>query len=387
MRKILTLFGTVAVASLLLASGGRAQAAGDYLMFVGTYTGPASKGIYAYRYDSATARATPIGLAAETPSPSFLAVHPNGRFLYAANEHEPGDGPGKPDAISAFEIDRTGGHLRFLNKVSSQGEGPCHVSVDGTGKTLFVANYGSGSIAAVSILPDGRLGPSTAFDQHKGSSVDPARQTGPHAHSIAASPDNRFVLSADLGLDHVFVYRFDAANGTLTANAPPFGSVPPGSGPRHFTFHPNGHFVFVNNEMASTVTAFAYDASAGGLTPLQTISTRPASPTGKNSTAEILTDRSGRFLYVTNRGDDNVAVFTADPASGRLTLAQHAPTNGKTPRFMTLDPAGTHLLAANQESSSVIEYDVNPSNGRLTQKAMIADVPTPVSIVFVPSNH
>ena len=329
-----------AVAAALASIGTAAATDGDYLAYVGTYTGTASKGIYAYRFQSETGKMTPIGLAVETPHPSFLAVHPNHRFLYAVNEHDAMDAPGKPNSISAFEIDTATGRLRFLNKVSSLGTGPCHISIDKTGRTLLVANYDSGSVAALAIGPDGRLGASTAFDQHTGSSVDPARQTGPHAHFIAPSPDNRFALSADLGLDRVLVYRFDGATGTLAPNTPPFATVRPGSGPRHLAFHPNGKHVYVNSEMASTVSAFRYDGRQGSLTELQTLSTRPAGASGSNSTAEIQIDRTGRFLYVSNRGDNTIALFSIEPATGRLTAVAHTPTEGRTPRYFTLDPSG-----------------------------------------------
>jgi 6-phosphogluconolactonase len=354
-----------------------------YLVYFGTYTSSASKGIYAYRFQPATGTLTSLGLVAETPHPSFLAVHPNGRFLYAANEHDVNDAPGKPNTISAFAIDLKTGHLRFLNKVSSRGEVPCHLSIDQTGKTLFVANYGSGSVAALPIRQDGQLGEATAFDQHKGTSVDPARQTGPHAHFISTSPDNRFVLTADLGLDQVIVYRLDPVKGTLTPNDPPFAKLHPGAGPRHLAFHPTGKYVYVNGEMASTVSAFTYQADKGTLSEFQTISTLPSGFSGTNSTAEIQVDRAGRFLYVSNRGDNSIAVFAVDQASGKLTPVAHVPSGGKTPRYFTLDPSGNYLMAANQDSNTVVEYRVDTKTGRLAPIRTLADVPEPVCIVFV----
>jgi 6-phosphogluconolactonase len=368
-----------------LMSPARAQTpALEYFVYVGTYTQAASKGIYAYRFQPAAGKLTSIGLAAETPSPSFLAVHPSGRYLFAANEHETGDGPGKNNSVSAFAIDPKTGALRFLNKVSSRGEGPCHVSIDKTGKTLFVANYGSGSVAALPILPDGRLGEATGFDQHRGTSVDPVRQTGPHAHFAAPSPDNRFVLTADLGLDQVIVYRFDPVKGTLSPNSPPFAKIRGGSGPRHLAFHPNAKYVYVNSEMASTVSAFAWDAGRGSLQELQTISTLPSGFQGTSSTAEIQIDPAGRFLYVSNRGHDSIAIFSIDETTGKLAPVGHAATNGQTPRYFTLDPSGNFLFAANQNSNSIVLFRVDAKTGRLMPAQTVSDIGAPVCIVFLP---
>jgi len=363
----------------------KAQASGsDYFVYFGTYTRGPSKGIYAYRFEPAAGKFTPLGLAAESPNPSFLAVHPSGRFLYAANEHEEGDGPGKNNNVSAFAVNQTNGKLTFVNKVSSRGEGPCHVTVDKTGKTLLVANYGSGSVAALPIQADGRLGEAVGFDQHQGKSVDPARQMGPHAHFITPSPDNRFALAADLGLDKVSVYRFDPSKAGLMPNDPPFAMVRPGAGPRHLTFDPTATHVYVNGEMGSNVSAFTWDAKTGTLKEFQSISTLPAGFTGTSSTAEIQIDRGGRFLYVSNRGHDSIAMFAVDKASGRLTAAGHVPTGGKTPRYFTLDPTGAYLLAGNQASSTVSIFRVDAGTGKLTPAQTLTDVPEPVAMAFVP---
>lgn len=352
----------------------------EYFVYFGTYTrANASKGIYAYRFQPSTGKLTSLGLAAETPNPSFLVAHPNGRFLYAANEQEKG-------TVSAFAIDRATGKLTALNTVASRGAVACHVSIDHTGKFLLVANYGSGSVAALPIQPDGRLGEATGFVQHKGSSVDPARQTGPHAHFVTVSPDNRVVLAADLGLDQVVEYHFDASKGTLTPNTPPFATLRPGSGPRHLAFHPTGKYVYVNSEMASTLSAFAYDAATGAMKELQTLSTLPTGFSGATSTAEVLVDRAGRFAYVSNRGHDSIAIFAIDPAKGTLTPAGHASTGGKTPRYFGLDPSGNYVLAANQNSNTVVVFRVDAKTGGLTQAQTLSDVPEPVSIVFVPAS-
>src|SRR5262245_4907957 len=246
----------------------------DYFVYIGTYTRETSKGIYAYRFHPADGKLTSLGLATETTNPSFLAIHPNGRFVYSVSEVDSRDGE-KAGAVSAFRIEPQTGKLTLLNTVSSKGSGPCHVLVDKTGKNVLVANYGSGSVASLPVKSDGSLGEASAFVQHQGSSVNPQRQQGPHAHSVNLSADNRFMIATDLGLDQAVVYRFDAAKGTLTPNDPPFAKVNPGAGPRHFAFDPKNRYAYTINEIQSTVTGFRYDRSRGALEEIQTISTLP----------------------------------------------------------------------------------------------------------------
>src|SRR6266849_5160891 len=255
------------VTSLLLNSGARGADKSqkrEYLAYIGTYTGKNSKGIYAFRLDSSTGKLMPLGLAAESTSPSFLAVHPNHQYLYAVGEVNEFGGQ-KGGAVSAFSIDHKTGKLTLLNQASSRGTGPCHLSVDKTGKSVLIANYDGGSVAVLPVSADGRLREASAFIQHTGSSVNKERQEAPHAHCIFPSPDNRFALAADLGLDEVVVYHFDAARGSVTPNDPPFGKTPPGSGPRHFAFHPNGRLVYVINEIKCTVSTFSYEPARGAL--------------------------------------------------------------------------------------------------------------------------
>jgi 6-phosphogluconolactonase len=389
MRILLTatvVAGLVSMAALERPAKAAQSPGEEYVVYFGTYTRTASKGIYAYRFQPSTGRLSSLGLAVETPHPSFLAAHPNGRFLYAVNEHDERaeDPPGQNNTVSAFAIDPITGQLRFLNTVSSRGEGPCHISIDNTGRTLLVANFRSGSVAALPIHADGRLGEAASFDQHAGTSVHTGRQYGTHAHFITPSPDNRFALTADLGLDQVIVYRLDPSKSGLTLNDPPFARLRPGSGPRHLRFHPGGHYVYVNGETDSTVSAFSYNAGTGTLKEFQTISTRPEGFSGTNTTAEIQIDRAGRFLYVSNRGNDSIAIFAIDQANGRLTPVEHVPTNGRTPRYFTFDPTGAYLLAGNQGSNTVVVYRVDKSSGRLTPTQSLADVPEPACIVFVP---
>jgi 6-phosphogluconolactonase len=276
---------TVIIAAVPAAQSTEASS-GKYFVYVGTYTKKDSKGIYAYRFDAVTGETTPVGLVAETENPSFLAAHPGGRFLYAVNEIDKFNGQAS-GAVSAYSIDRKTGGLSLLNQVPSMGAGPAHLSLDKTGKYLLIANYGGGSVAAFPVAKDGWVGKPSGFVQHTGSSVNPDRQTSPHAHAIVVSNDNRFAVVADLGLDELLVYKFDAAKGSLTPNDPKFAKTDPGAGPRHLAFHPNNKFVYVVNEMQSTVSAFSYDGQAGKLHSLQRLSTLPKDYTGQNSTAEI----------------------------------------------------------------------------------------------------
>ena len=360
-----------------------------YLVYVGTYTEPQSnsKGIYAYRYDTRGGKLTPLGLAAETVNPSFLAVHPNRRFLYAVNEiaNYKGQSSG---AVSAFAIDAATGKLKLLNQVASRGADPCYVTVDKSGKYLLVANYTGGSVAVFPVLEDGRLGEASAFVQHSGHGPNPERQEGPHAHSIDLSPDNRFAMVDDLGLDELLVYRFDAARGTLAPNDPPgqkFAKLDDGAGPRHLAFHPGAKFAYVVSEMHSSVAAFAYDGGEGAFRPLQTISTLPKGFAGHNDDAEVEVHPSGRFLYASNRGHDSIAVFSIDAAKGTLTPVEYVPTLGKEPRAFEIDPTGTLLFAANQKSDDIVVFRINAKTGRLTKTGKVLEVGAPVCVKFVPA--
>ena len=351
----------LALASLMSASGA------DYLVYAGTYTRGASRGIYAYRLQSAAGKLKPLGVAVEMSSPSFLALDPSRRFLYAVGE--------EANVADAFSIDPATGRLAFLNQVSSQGEGPCHLAVDATGRWLAVANYGSGSMALFPIQSSGRLGDAAVVERH-----------GPsHAHQVLFSPDNRFLLLADLGLDRIFVYRFDAALGSLAPNDPPFAAVPPRSGVRHLAFHPNGKVLYAINETASTVTAFRYDAAKGALESLQNVSTLPPSYKGASAAAEIAVNAAGTVLYASNRGHDSLALFSIDPARFTLTPMEYIPTLGRTPRHFALDPSGRYLLVANQDSGEIAVFRVHPKTGQLTPVGRPATgAPLPACLLFVP---
>ena len=381
-RARLQTFARLVVVVVFLA--GVASAADfHYLIYVGTYTDKGSKGIYAYRFDPASGTIDSTGLAAETANPSFLAVDPNDKYLYAVNEV--GNFQGRhAGAVSAYAIARETGKLSFLQQVSSLGADPAHLTLDRRGRYLLVANYTGGNIAVFPVEKDGRLGARTAFVQHAGSSVNKERQAGPHAHAVQVTADNKFVLVADLGLDELLVYRFDAKTGGLSPANPPFVKVAPGSGPRHFAMTPNGKFVYLVNELSSTVIVYSFDGSSGRMTELQTISTLPGDFKGENTTAEIATDTAGKFLYASNRGDDTIAIFAIDAKTGKLSLVDRVKTGGKEPRHFTFDPTGKWLFAENQTSNDIRVFSVDPNSGRLTPTSHTLQVDSPVCVVFVP---
>ena len=365
--------------ALAALTGTGCTASSEYRVYFGTYTRGESKGIYMSDFDSKTGALSEPRLVAETKNPSFLEIHPNGKFLYSVGEVPSVDG--KPGGgVNAYAIDSKTGDLKLLSAQSSKGGGPCHVTVDPSGKCVMVANYGGGSVAAYQVGGDGKISPATSFIQHEGSSVDPRRQKGPHAHSINVDPGNRFAFAADLGLDKVLIYKLDAAAGKLTSHG--FAKVAPGAGPRHFAFHPSGKFAYVINEMTRTVTAFAFDAPKGTLTEVQTITTVPGD-VKDGSTAEVRVSPDGRFLYGSNRGHDSIASFTINKETGKLTPTGFTPTGGKTPRNFNLDPTGKWLLAANQNSASVVVFKIDPATGVPKPTGAKVKVDTPVCVRFV----
>jgi 6-phosphogluconolactonase len=352
-----------------------------YLVFAGTYTNKTqSKGIYALDFDAATGKLTLKGVAAETPDPSWVIIHPNGKFLYAANE------TGKASTVSAFALDAKSGALTPLSQMSTQGEDPCYLSIDKTGKYLFAANYSSGTVTAFPILPDGKLGKPTATPKNQGTlGPNKERQEAPHAHWVEPSSDNQFVYVADLGLDRVLVYKFDAVTGTLEQGMPvdKFSATPaPGTGPRHAAFATNGEFMYLLGEMTSAVTVFSTDGK-NTFRSIQQISALPEGFKGRNDAAEIAVHPSGKFLYTANRGEDTVAVFSIDPQSGKLAHLENVPTQGKEPRNFVIDPTGKYLLAENQNSDTIVEFRIDPSTGKLTPTGDVIHVPAPVCLTFL----
>jgi 6-phosphogluconolactonase len=361
------------VASALTLS---TASAGSVSVFIGTYTGGDSQGIYRTTLDLATGELAEPVLAAEATNPSFIAIHPNGRFLYAVTES------GREGRVSAFAIDADTDGLVFLNRQPSGGAGPCHVNVDHGGRNVLVANYGGGSASVIPIRPDGALGEPTGFVQHTGSGPNARRQRGPHAHSIEVSPDDRFAFVADLGIDKIMIYKLDVERGTIVANDPPFAALPQGAGPRHFTFHPSGRYAYAINELNCTMTAFAYDAASGALAEIQAVPTLPSGFDGTNTCAEIRVHPSGRFLYGSNRGHDSIVVYQIDPARGTLSFVEHETGGIRTPRNFNIDPTGTFCLVANQDGDDVVVFRIDPKAGTLEPTGHRIPVGRPVCIRF-----
>jgi len=377
----------LALAPLLLLASSEAQekhAAGNhYLAYVGTYTTKtASKGIYAFRYDASSGKLEPLGVAAETEDPSWIAIHPNGKFLYAVKE------AGKNSMVSGFALNAQTGKLTLLDQLPALGEDPCYISLDKTGKYLLVANYSSGNVVVFPVGADGKLGPATANVRDEGPlGPNKERQEGPHAHWIETSVGNRFAFVSDLGLDRVLIYKFDAEGGRLSNPDPSqpdaFSSaLPPGSGPRHVAFSHDGKFMYVLGELQSTVTTFANEAGEK-YRALQTVSALPAAFSRRNDAAEIALHPSGKFIYTSNRGLDSIAVFHVE-GSGLLRLAANVRTGGKEPRHFSIDPSGNYLLAENQLSDTIVTFRIDQKTGALTPTGATLEVPSPVCVAFLP---
>ncbi|MBS0630899.1 MAG: lactonase family protein [Verrucomicrobia bacterium] len=345
-------------------------------LYIGTYTRDGSKGIYALTLDGATGALSTPTVAAETGSPSFIALSPDHRFLYAVNESE--------QMAVAYGVDAATGKLTALQPPQSAGgKAPCHLVVDATGRSLVVANYHTGIVAALPIRADGTLGAPGSVIQHTGSSINPERQSSPHVHSVTLSPDNRHVIVCDLGLDKIFTYRLDPATAKLTPAEPPFVATAPGSGPRHFKFSPDGRHAFAITEMGGTMTSYVYNAANGALTPVNTLSTLQADFKGTPSGAEVRVHPNGRFVYGSDRTISSIAVFAVDPATGKLSLVEITPTGGKSPRNFALSPDGAWLVSANQYSNSLTVFRVDPATGRLTRVPdAAATISTPVCVLF-----
>lgn len=360
----LVLAATYAVLTAVIAR------ASDTFVYFGSHRSGPHIGFSLAHFDSDRGALTNPEFLMEAQAPAFFVIAPDGRHLYTCNS-------GRPGGVSAYSIDPHTGALVYLNHELAGGADTSFISLDQTGRYALAANYEGGSLAAFRLKPDGALGDWTAFVQHAGKSVDPQRQTHAYAHSIVTDPTNRFALVADLGLDEVFVYRFNATDGTITPNIPAFVRIAPGSGPRHVRFHPNGRWVYLIDEIASTVIAFEWDSAAGTLRQFQSVSTLPEGFRGANASAELEIHPNGRFLYGSNRGDDSLAVFAIDPATGRLTLVEHVPSGGKTPRNFAFDPTAKWILCTNHGSDNAVVFRVDESTGRLTQTGKPVSVPYP----------
>jgi 6-phosphogluconolactonase len=375
----------MAVSGLTARTWGKSNKAGEGLLFAGTGTTTGSKGIYAYRFDEATGELTPLGLAAEAPSPSFLALSPDGKFLFAVNEVDTFHGE-KTGAVSGYVIDKAAGRLTLINTVASGGAGPCHLSTDKTGRVLLVANYSGGSAASFAIAADGKLSPAVSEFHYEspgaGPGQDKDRQTASHAHHATVSPDNQFVYINDLGLDCIHIYKLDAATAKLTADEPAEWKAVAGSGPRVLRFHPSGKWAFCVNELASTIDQLTWDKSTGALTLVEKTRLLPDDFKGITRAAEIIFTADGRFAYVANRDNDFLVSFEIDPATGELAAPQRTPCGGKIPRHIALDPSEHWVLVANQDSNLIAVYRRDVKTGRLATTGRSFPIQSPQCLVF-----
>jgi len=350
--------------------------------YVGTYTDGASKGIYLCNFNKSTGKITQKDVTENIINPSFLTFGRYKHFLYAVSETDKFEGK-DGGSVDAYRVHEDTGELEHLNTQPSFGAAPCFISVDHTNRFLMVANYNGGNVTVYPIKNDGSLGERSEFIQYHGKSVNPKRQNEPHAHCILPSPDNRFVMSADLGTDKVRIFHFDDKKGTLLPAKQPFAKVKPGSGPRHIRFHPNAKWVYVLSEMASTITVFDYNSETGSFSEKQTISMLPDNFSGKSTAAELHITSDGTFLYASNRGDDSIVVYTIDPDLGKLTFIQRQLSGGKIPRHFILDPSEEYVLVANKESNNIVVFERNSNTGKISPAGKTAEIPAPVCIQFV----
>ena len=364
------------------------------LVFVGTYSEPIlfgtgqvlqgkGKGIYAFRFNAAKGALELAAITEGVRNSSYLAFDPARKFLYCVNEFKEYEGKAS-GAVSAFRIDPATGKLTYLNTKASHGTDPCHLIVDKTSRNVLIANFASGSVCVLPIDKDGSLKEASCVIQHTGSSVDPRRQAGPHAHAVEIDAANRYVFVPELGGDCVMIYEFDAEKGNLTANKnQPTVKVAPGAGPRQLVMHPNGKFAYLINELNSTMTAYGYDAAKGTLTELQTLPTLPKDFSGHSSCAEVQIAPSGKFLYGSNRGHDSIVIYALDANTGKMTLVGHESTRGKIPRNFTFSPKGDFIAAANQDSNNVVMFRVDLKTGKLTATGNVVEAGTPICVKFM----
>jgi 6-phosphogluconolactonase len=367
--------------------------ANEMLVYVGTYTEAIrfgtgkilegkGEGIYLYRMDPATGVLELDSTTTGVVNPSYLAIDPTQRFLYAVNELKTYED--KPTGtVSSFAVDVESGRLEFLNKQLTHGTDPCHVTVDAKRRNIFVANFMSGSVCVLPVRKDGSLGEASDFIQHLGSSVDPVRQKGPHAHSVTLDRTNRFAFVPDLGLDKLMVYTFDRTRGMLEPHAAAWIKIKPGAGPRHVGLHPGGKFAFLINELDSSLAALSFDARKGVFTELQVVPTLPEGFQGESTCADIQVAPSGRFVYASNRGHDSLVIYRIEQRTGKLTYVGHQSTQGRTPRQFEIDPTGRFLLVGNQDTDTIVPFRIDPKTGALAPTGQVLQVPTPVCVKFL----
>lgn len=379
--RFLPLFIAHILALATFMSVSASSRAADPLVLVSSFVGGGQGAIHAWRLSLADGRFTPVTRNDGFDNPFFIALSPDQRFLYSIQAKN--FGSAEEEQVAAYAVDKTNGALRLLNRQSSRGSASCFLEVDASGKTVLVANYTTGNVAALPVREDGSLGPAASFFQHAGSGPNPARQKGPYAHSFIVSPNNRHAYAADLGIDQVLGYSLEASTATLGRLDPPSAPTPPGSGPRHLAFHPNGKWLFAINELANTVTRFHYDAATGALTPAATISTLPDGYAGTTYTADLKITPDGRFLYGTNRGHDSVAMF-AIGADGSLTRIGIEPSLGKGPQNLVITADGRWLLCANMPGNNVAVFAIDRATGRLKSAGPPTEVPSPSCLRLLP---
>lgn len=348
-----------------------------YDVYFGTYTrNSSSDGIYHAKLELKTGKLSIPELAGKVFNPSFIVIHPNGKYLYSVSEENIGK-------VSAFAIDKKTKKLKLLNQSSSEGQYPCYISIAQNGKTLLVANYGSGTLSSIPINNDGSLEVPASIIQHKGFGTNKERQQGPHVHSINLSPDNRFVYVADLGIDKIMIYRLNPENSKLIDNNPSSFALNPGSGPRHFTFHPNEKIAYLINELDNTLITLGYNSQSGALNKIQTISTLPIDFKEESTTAELMVHPKGKFLYASNRGHNSIAIYVIAPNTGKLAMVGFQQKGINIPRHFNIDPSGQFCLVANQDSNNVILFAIDQINGTLKSLNQIMSIDKPVCIKFL----
>jgi 6-phosphogluconolactonase len=381
MKKIILLFLTLSC--FLWAEAQKKKAVqSKEIIYVGTYSVRGSQGIYAFNFNRAKRTLTPLQTVPSLESPSFVTIHPSGKYLYSVNRGK-ANVTDQGGSVSAYGIDPKSGRLNGLGNKSSYGEGPCYVDVDRTGKYLFVSHYGDGNLTVSSLFNDGLVGSVSDSKKYTGNSVNAERQTSPHIHSTVLSPDNKFLYVMDLGTDKVYIYEFNSTNGTVNAGTTPEVHVTPGAGPRHFTFHPSGNFAYLVEELTSTVGVFSVDKTTGALTVLQdTVKSLPPNFTEKNTSADIHTDAAGKYLYMSNRGANVISIFSIG-ADGKITLLGHQPTGGMVPRNFLVDPKGEFIFVANQDTDNIAIFRINPKTGLLTAVGKPVSVPSPVCLKYL----
>ncbi len=382
--------GLSGAASLMLAQKAFAQTnkkSKVMLLYIGTYTSSGkSEGIYVHKFDLETGKLTPLHIVKDVLEPSFLTIDKSRKYLYAANELLEYEGK-KSGAVSAFAIDQKTGNLQFLNKQSSLGDAPCFITTTENEKFALVANYLGGNVSVYPIEKNGKLGASVDLAQHTGFGPNTDRQKSAHAHSITLDRNNRFAFAADLGIDKLMIYAFDAKTGKLKPNEKqPFYQTKAGAGPRHFSFHPNGKQAFLINELDLTMTSLAYDEKIGTLKEIQIVSTLPAGVSTVGATcADIHVSPNGKFLYGSNRGHNSIVSYKIHEKTGRLEYIEHTLTGGKKPRNFAIAPDGKFLLVANQDSDNIVVFRIDEKTGKLQTTGNMAQVPVPVCLKFIPS--